>query len=155
MRQKRGIFIFDGRPIGALSTQTIAATTWQRWSRHRTTANPWRAGIDDVASHLALVDEWLQKQPNAAGPYAADGWLWFQAGDLPRAQGRLLQALERDPHDVQALTQLAQVYEALHRPERAVVLYERALRQDPAQPDVAQRLEALRSQGVKPPRPDE
>jgi Tfp pilus assembly protein PilF len=104
---------------------------------------------------VRLVDEWLQKQPNAAGPYAADGWLWFQAGDLPRAQGRLQQALERDPHDVQALLQLAQVYEATHRPERAVVLYERALRQDPQQPDVVRRLDALRSQGAGPPRPDQ
>ncbi len=52
----------DGRSIGAVSTQNIAGTAWQRWSRHRTTANPWRAGIDDVASHLALVDEWLQRE---------------------------------------------------------------------------------------------
>ena len=52
----------DGRTIGALSTQNIAGTAWQRWSRHRTGANPWRRGIDDVASHLALVDEWLQRE---------------------------------------------------------------------------------------------
>ena len=52
----------DGRPIGALSTQNIAGSEWQRWSRHRTAANPWRPGIDDVASHLALVDEWLQRE---------------------------------------------------------------------------------------------
>lgn len=101
------------------------------------------------------VDDWMRREPNAAGPYAADGWLWFQAGDLPRAQGRLQQALERDPHDCQALVQLAQVYEAMHRPDRAVVLYERALKQEPAQPDVVQRLNALRAQGAGPPRPDE
>jgi hypothetical protein len=52
----------DGRPIGALSTQSIAGSTWQRWSRHRTGANPWRPGVDDIASHLALVDEWLQRE---------------------------------------------------------------------------------------------
>lgn len=52
----------DSRPIGALSTQNIAGAAWQRWSRHRTSANPWRPGIDDVASHLALVDEWLQRE---------------------------------------------------------------------------------------------
>ena len=52
----------DGRLIGALSIQQIGGVAWQRWSRHRTGANPWRIGIDDVASHLALVDEWLRRE---------------------------------------------------------------------------------------------
>jgi hypothetical protein len=52
----------DGRPIGALSTQQIGGVEWQRWSRHRTGANPWRIRIDDVASHLSLVDEWLRRE---------------------------------------------------------------------------------------------
>jgi hypothetical protein len=52
----------DGRAIGALSSQAIAGATWQRWSRHRTSQNPWRVGVDDVASHLALVDEWLCRE---------------------------------------------------------------------------------------------
>lgn len=52
----------DGRLIGALATQTIAGVQWQRWSRHRTSVNPWRIGIDEVASHLALVDEWLRRE---------------------------------------------------------------------------------------------
>jgi hypothetical protein len=52
----------DGRAIGALSTITIGGIQWQQWSRHRTTANPWRIGVDDIASHLALVDEWLRRE---------------------------------------------------------------------------------------------
>jgi hypothetical protein len=52
----------DGRPIAQLTNQQICGTAWQRWSRHRTTANPWRAGIDDIASHLGLVDEWLSRE---------------------------------------------------------------------------------------------
>ena len=52
----------DGRGINSLSTQTIAGAVWQRWSRHRSQRNPWRIGIDDVASHLGLVDEWLQRE---------------------------------------------------------------------------------------------
>jgi hypothetical protein len=52
----------DKKPIGALSAQQICGQEWQRWSRHRTAANPWRVGIDDVASHLALVDEWLRRE---------------------------------------------------------------------------------------------
>jgi hypothetical protein len=52
----------DGRAIPNLSDQTICGETWQRWSRHRTGANPWRPGVDDIASHLALVDEWLRRE---------------------------------------------------------------------------------------------
>lgn len=52
----------DGRPIGALAGQLICGQHWQRWSRHRTPANPWRPGVDGVASHLALVDEWLHRE---------------------------------------------------------------------------------------------
>lgn len=52
----------DGRTINNLSTETIAGEVWQRWSRHRTGQNPWRVGVDDVASHLALVDEWFRRE---------------------------------------------------------------------------------------------
>jgi len=52
----------DSRPINNLSTLKICGSNWQQWSRHRTPTNPWRAGIDDVASHLALVDEWLRRE---------------------------------------------------------------------------------------------
>jgi hypothetical protein len=52
----------DGRSINALSTQVIAGELWQRWSRHRTPQHPWRPGVDDVASHLGLVDEWLRRE---------------------------------------------------------------------------------------------
>lgn len=50
----------DGRPIGALACDAFDGEIWQRWSRHRTQANPWRPGIDDVSTHLALVDSWLR-----------------------------------------------------------------------------------------------
>jgi hypothetical protein len=52
----------DGKAIAALSPQPIRGETFQRWSRHRTSANPWRPGIDDVATHLTLVDEWLRRE---------------------------------------------------------------------------------------------
>lgn len=52
----------DGRSIGGLSTLTIDGVTWQQWSRHRTSAHPWRPGQDDVSSHLCLVDEWLRRE---------------------------------------------------------------------------------------------
>jgi hypothetical protein len=52
----------DGVPIGALSTANVAGEQWQQWSRHRTAANPWRPGVDDISSHLALVDDWLRRE---------------------------------------------------------------------------------------------
>ena len=120
--------------------------------RHALAVLQVREGRQDEA--VKMVEDWLAREPNLAAPYAVDGWLWHQVGDLPRAQARLQQALQIDPHDMHALIELALVYEALHRPERALVLYERALSQNPHLPQVAERLDRLKAQGVKRPRPD-
>jgi hypothetical protein len=52
----------DGRPIGALASQPLDGKDWQRWSRHRTAQNPWRPGEDDLSTHLALVEHWLERE---------------------------------------------------------------------------------------------
>lgn len=52
----------SGRPIGSTSMETFDDKTWQRWSRHRTPANPWRPGIDNLATHFALVQFWLERE---------------------------------------------------------------------------------------------
>lgn len=52
----------DGRAIGALTPMLLDGSGFQRWSRHRTSENPWRPGEDDVASHLALVEEWFARE---------------------------------------------------------------------------------------------
>ena len=52
----------DGGAIGALSNQVIDGKMFQRWSRHRTPQNPWRPGEDDLATHLALVEHWLERE---------------------------------------------------------------------------------------------
>lgn len=49
----------DGKSIKALSQKVILGKTYQRWSRHRTPQNPWRPGVDDVSTHLGLVEHWL------------------------------------------------------------------------------------------------
>lgn len=51
-----------GRPIPALSTEQFDGRVWQRWSRHRTQHNPWRPGIDNIATHLGLVSDWLRRE---------------------------------------------------------------------------------------------
>ncbi len=52
----------DRRPIATISSQLICGEIYQRWSRHRTAANPWRPGVDDVSTHLTLVDEWIKRE---------------------------------------------------------------------------------------------
>ena len=52
----------DGRAIGALSDDSFDGKIWQRWSRHRTGVNPWRPGLDNLATHFALVDDWLARE---------------------------------------------------------------------------------------------
>lgn len=53
----------DGKGIPATeSTETIDGKSFQRWSRHRTGANPWRPGIDDISTHLAQVQHWLIRE---------------------------------------------------------------------------------------------
>ncbi len=53
----------DGRPIGATgSNQKIDGKTYQRWSRHRTDANPWKPGQDNLGTHIFLIEDWLQRE---------------------------------------------------------------------------------------------
>jgi hypothetical protein len=53
----------DGVAIGATGGQvTVIGTAYQQWSRHRTAENPWRAGIDDIESHMLLVKHWLERE---------------------------------------------------------------------------------------------
>jgi hypothetical protein len=52
----------DGKVPNNLSSEQIDGKSFQRWSRHRTGVNPWRAGLDDVANHLVLVNQWLERE---------------------------------------------------------------------------------------------
>lgn len=57
----------DGIIIPATqATIKILGNDYQRWSRHRTQQNPWRSGLDNVSSHLSLVEEWLLREFNAS-----------------------------------------------------------------------------------------
>ena len=52
----------DGRPISATCPETFDGKQWQRWSRHRTPANPWRPGVDNLATHFGLVEHWFLRE---------------------------------------------------------------------------------------------
>jgi Flp pilus assembly protein TadD len=101
-----------------------------------------------------LVRDGVRRQPKSPTAIAEDAWLWRVYGDLPKAQHRVEEALAMDPHDNRALLEEAQIYEALQRPDRAVFLYEVALRYKPDQPDVKERVERLRTAGTSRPKPD-
>jgi hypothetical protein len=53
----------DGKAIGAnQATQQIDGKVFQRWSRHRTAQNPWKAGRDNIGTHILLVEDWLARE---------------------------------------------------------------------------------------------
>ena len=52
----------DGKPIGAIAAEQFDGKVWQRWSRHRTPANPWRPGVDNLATHFGLVEHWFLRE---------------------------------------------------------------------------------------------
>lgn len=53
----------DGRPIaGTEYRQKIDGIPFQRWSRHRTGANPWKVGEDSLETHVLLIEDWLSRE---------------------------------------------------------------------------------------------
>lgn len=52
----------DGKLIGALSDTAADGQAWQRWSRHRKASNQWRIGEDNLGTHMALVNSWLEQE---------------------------------------------------------------------------------------------
>ena len=52
----------DGRKISATCLEPFDGKEWQRWSRHRTPANPWRPGVDNLATHFGLVEHWFLRE---------------------------------------------------------------------------------------------
>lgn len=52
----------SGRAIAQLTPFALDGKQYQQWSRHRTGANPWRPGLDNVCTHLLQVDSWLERE---------------------------------------------------------------------------------------------
>ena len=57
-----GLSLVSNRAIGALTPLVIEGKTYQQWSRHRTPANPWCPGLDNVGTHLLQVRTWLERE---------------------------------------------------------------------------------------------
>jgi Flp pilus assembly protein TadD len=101
-----------------------------------------------------MIQDWLAAEPQSPDALVEDGWRLRQEGQLHQAVGRFQQALHYDPHHVRALTELGILFESLQMPERALVLYERALDRDPRQAELIERVNALRARRVGKPQPD-
>lgn len=52
----------NSRSINALTNCNVVDKTFQRWSRHYTSENPWRIGEYDISTHLILVNQWLKNE---------------------------------------------------------------------------------------------
>lgn len=68
----------DNQAIGAISPMLIDDKQFQRWSRHRTGANPWRMGIDNLGTHIEQARLWFEqefiKRPRTDQPLAIPGY---------------------------------------------------------------------------------
>ncbi len=53
----------DGKPIKATESRlTLDGKQWQRWSRHRSSINMWRPGVDNISTHVSQVKHWLTRE---------------------------------------------------------------------------------------------
>jgi hypothetical protein len=53
----------DGKPIrNADVNQALDGKVWQRWSRHRTSENPWKPGEDSIETHVYLIEDWFVRE---------------------------------------------------------------------------------------------
>jgi len=52
----------DGRPIPNLGDLMIDGKSFPQWSRHYPPSNPFRVDVDNVGTHLGLVEEWLKRE---------------------------------------------------------------------------------------------
>jgi tetratricopeptide (TPR) repeat protein len=120
--------------------------------RHSLALLLYRSG--KAAEAERMIQDWLAAEPQSPDALTEDGWRLRQEGDLQKAEGRFQQALHYDPHHVRALTELGILFESVEMPERALLLYERALDRDPRQAELTARVNALRARRVGKPQPD-
>lgn len=52
----------DSKAIHSVSDLSVDGKPFQQWSRHYTSANPFRRGVDNIGTHLALMEEWLRRE---------------------------------------------------------------------------------------------
>jgi tetratricopeptide (TPR) repeat protein len=108
-----------------------------------------------VSEGNQMIRDWLIQDPKSADAHVAeDAWRLRQERNYPLAQGKLLEALSLEPTNRRALTELAILDELQGMPDRAYVQYERILAREPNQIEIRERLELLKTKGVRRPAPN-
>lgn len=99
-------------------------------------------GQDDEA--FRMIEEWVDRQPSSAEPRIELARLYDEHKQLDRARDCLNDAVAIDSRNTRAFTALGSVRERMGDSDQALVAYEHALALNPYQPDVQNRVAALR-----------
>src|SRR6185295_20032216 len=108
-----------------------------------------RTGRKDNAHRL--IENWSAQEGDQSDALVLQAWKLRQEQRYPEAYDKLQAALRQEPHNPRALTELGILYEKLNFPERSLVLYERALEQNPNLFEVRERIAALKGRGISRP----
>lgn len=94
---------------------------------------------------FSLLEAWVSRRPDSADAQIELARLCEEFGDRANAEARLTEALALDPNSGRAWAALGRLREQLGDHEAALRGYERSLWHNRFQPEVAQRIAALRS----------
>ena len=115
-------------------------------ARHSYANLLYRTGRADAANRL--IETWTAGAEPKADALVLQAWKLRQEKAYPTAYEKLQRALELEPHNPRAMTELGVLYEKMNLPDRSLVLYERALAQNPNLFEVRERIATLKSRGV-------
>lgn len=99
------------------------------------------------------VAEWANVDGAKADTLVLQAWRLRQQQAYPQAYDKLQEALNLEPHNPRALTELGVLYEKTNLPDRSLVLYERVLKENPNLLEVRERIDRLKAAGVGRPLP--
>lgn len=96
------------------------------------------------AEASSLLNTWVATQPYTPASHIEMAWLQQQQGNTDAAAQSLQTALKLQPNHPTALAHLGKIYQDSGQPETAVAYFERSLQANWRQPEVQNRLAALK-----------
>jgi tetratricopeptide (TPR) repeat protein len=93
-----------------------------------------------------MIKKALELQPDNGAYIDSLGWYYYHTGDYPKALTELLRALEKmKPEDPVVLEHVGDTYEALNNLGEAEVYWQRALKLDPTNQKLANKIDASKA----------